>query len=90
MARTKAVLGAGARVSDYLSASLLARAYPPDLAHQERRAAVAFDGAPRPARLRIVRCGGSGRRWVERQDLTPYLTLWRKRLEVGWEARDKT
>ena len=28
MARTKAVLGAGARLSDYLSASLLARAFP--------------------------------------------------------------
>ena len=28
MARTKAVLGAGARLSDYLSASLLARVYP--------------------------------------------------------------
>ena len=34
MARTKAVLGAGARLSDYLSASLLARVYPPDLVHQ--------------------------------------------------------
>ena len=31
MARTKAVLGAGARLSDYLSASLLARVYPPEL-----------------------------------------------------------
>ena len=36
MARTKSVLGAGAgaRLSDYLSASLLARVYPPDLVHQ--------------------------------------------------------
>lgn len=34
MARTKAVLGAGARLSDYLSASLLARIYPPELIHQ--------------------------------------------------------
>lgn len=34
MARTKAVLGAGARLSDFLSASLLARVYPPDLVHQ--------------------------------------------------------
>jgi Insertion element 4 transposase N-terminal/Transposase DDE domain len=33
MARTKAVLGAGARLSDYLSASLLARVYPPELVH---------------------------------------------------------
>jgi hypothetical protein len=31
MARTKAVLGAGARLSDYLSASLLARVYPAEL-----------------------------------------------------------
>lgn len=31
MARTKAVLGAGARLSDFLSASLLARVYPADL-----------------------------------------------------------
>ena len=31
MARTKAMLGAGARVSDYLSAGLLARVYPPEL-----------------------------------------------------------
>jgi len=31
MARTKAVLGAGARLSDYLSASLLARVYPATL-----------------------------------------------------------
>lgn len=31
MARTKAVLGNGARLSDYLSASLLARVYPPDV-----------------------------------------------------------
>lgn len=34
MARTKAVLGAGARLSDYLSASLLARVYAPELVHQ--------------------------------------------------------
>jgi hypothetical protein len=33
MARTKATLGAGARLSDYLSASLLARVYPPELMH---------------------------------------------------------
>ena len=33
MARTKAALGAGARLSDYLSASLLARVYPPELMH---------------------------------------------------------
>ena len=31
MARTKAVLGTGARLSDYLSASLLARVYPAPL-----------------------------------------------------------
>lgn len=30
MARTKALLGAGARLSDFLSASLLARVYPAD------------------------------------------------------------
>lgn len=30
MARTKAVLGTGARLSDFLSASLLARVYPAD------------------------------------------------------------
>jgi len=34
MARTRAVLGAGARLSDYLSASLLARVYPPELVHR--------------------------------------------------------
>ena len=34
MARTKAELGAGARLSDYLSASLLARVYPPERIHQ--------------------------------------------------------
>ena len=34
MARTKAVLGAGARLSDYLSASLLARVFPTDLVRQ--------------------------------------------------------
>jgi hypothetical protein len=30
MARTKATIGAGARLSDFLSASLLARVVPPD------------------------------------------------------------
>lgn len=34
MARTKAVLGAGARLSDFLSASLLARVYPSELVQQ--------------------------------------------------------
>ena len=34
MARTKAVLGASARLSDYLSASLLARVYAPELVFQ--------------------------------------------------------
>ena len=34
MARTKAVLGSGARLSDYLSASLLARVYPAELVGQ--------------------------------------------------------
>ncbi len=34
MARTKATLGAGARLSDYLSASLLARVYPADQIEQ--------------------------------------------------------
>jgi len=34
MARTKAELGPGARLSDYLSASLLARVYPAELVHQ--------------------------------------------------------
>lgn len=33
MARTKAVLGSGARLSDYLCASLLARAVPPETVH---------------------------------------------------------
>ena len=33
MARTKAVLGSGARLSDYLSASKLARVYPAELVH---------------------------------------------------------
>jgi hypothetical protein len=33
MARTKAVLGAGVRLSDYLSASLLARVYPAEWVH---------------------------------------------------------
>lgn len=31
MARTKATLGAGVRLSDHLSTSLLARVYPPTL-----------------------------------------------------------
>jgi hypothetical protein len=34
MARTKAVLGQGARLADYLSASLLARVVPPALVHE--------------------------------------------------------
>ncbi len=34
MARSKALLGAGARLSDYLSASLLARVVPPDVVHE--------------------------------------------------------
>jgi len=34
MARTKAVLGAGARLSDYLSASLLARVFPAEQVHE--------------------------------------------------------
>ena len=34
MARTKAVLGSGARLSDYLSASLLARVVPADVVHE--------------------------------------------------------
>lgn len=34
MARTKAALGTGARLSDYLSASLLARVYPSEQIHQ--------------------------------------------------------
>ena len=34
MARTKAVLGAAARLSDYLSTSLLARVYPNELIGQ--------------------------------------------------------
>jgi hypothetical protein len=34
MARTKAVLSVGARLSDYLSASLLARVYPADLVNE--------------------------------------------------------
>ena len=33
MARTKAVLGSGARLSDFLSASLLARVVPADVVH---------------------------------------------------------
>ena len=33
MARTKAALGAGARLSDYLSASLLTRVYPAEWVH---------------------------------------------------------
>jgi len=35
MARTKVALGAGARLSDYLSASLLARVYSPELVNQK-------------------------------------------------------
>ena len=34
MARTKAVLGAETRLSDYLSASLLVRVYPAEHIHQ--------------------------------------------------------
>lgn len=34
MARTKAVLGAGARLADYLSASLMARVVPPQVVHE--------------------------------------------------------
>lgn len=34
MARTKATLGLGARLSDYLSASLLARVYPAEVVHE--------------------------------------------------------
>ena len=34
MARTKAALGAGARLSDYLSASLMARVVPPQVVHE--------------------------------------------------------
>ena len=34
MARTKAVLGSGARLSDYLSASLLARVFPAEVVHE--------------------------------------------------------
>lgn len=34
MARTKAVLGQGARLADYLSASLLARVVPPEVVHE--------------------------------------------------------
>jgi hypothetical protein len=34
MARTKAELGAGARLADYLSASLMARVVPPDVVHE--------------------------------------------------------
>ena len=33
MARTKAVLGSGARLSDFLSASLFARVVPPETVH---------------------------------------------------------
>ena len=33
MARTKAVLGSGARLADYLSASLLARVVPAEVVH---------------------------------------------------------
>lgn len=34
MARTKATLGSGARLSDYLSASLLAKVFPPERVHE--------------------------------------------------------
>ena len=34
MARTKADLGPGARLTDFVSATLLARVYPPALVHQ--------------------------------------------------------
>ena len=34
MARTKAVLGSGARLADYLSASLMARVVPPEVIHE--------------------------------------------------------
>ena len=34
MARTKAGLGSGARLADYLSASLMARAVPPEVVHE--------------------------------------------------------
>ena len=34
MARTKAVLGSGARLADYLSASLIARVVPPQVVHE--------------------------------------------------------
>ena len=34
MARTKAALGSGARLADYLSASLLARVVPPAVVHE--------------------------------------------------------
>ena len=34
MARTKAVLGAGARLSDFLAASLLARVVPAEVVHE--------------------------------------------------------
>lgn len=34
MARTKAGLGAGARLADFLSASLMARVVPPEVVHE--------------------------------------------------------
>jgi len=34
MARTKATLGSGARLSDYLSASLLAKVFPAERVHE--------------------------------------------------------
>ncbi|MCM0610251.1 MAG: transposase domain-containing protein [Ideonella sp. WA131b] len=34
MARTKATLGSGARLADYLSASLLARVFPAERVHE--------------------------------------------------------
>ena len=34
MARTKALLGAGARLADYVSASLMARVVPPQIVHE--------------------------------------------------------
>ena len=34
MARSKAILNAGVRLSDHLSVSLLARIYPPELVHE--------------------------------------------------------
>ena len=34
MARTKMALGPGARLADYVSASLMARVVPPDVVHE--------------------------------------------------------